>query len=146
MNGATLTHRETSTSEARSFGFHEQVTPIRTGENQGRRESDSLADGSKIGYPLQLVIAIVTVALTVYGAVWAANSRNEAANASMRMDIALIRQMQADQVKVDEYKSRLEEERAGAMTRAITELKARIEMTDLKVNNLRETVLTNQRR
>lgn len=121
-----------------AFAYDDQVSPAKPVE--------SLADGTKIGYPLQIVIAVVTIALTVYGSVWAANSRNEAANAAMRMDIALIRQMQADQAKVDEYKAKLEEERSSAITRAIAELKARTEMTDLKVNNLRETVLTNQRR
>ena len=105
-----------------------------------------MTDATGLGFPLQLVIVIVTVALTAYGSVWAASSKNDAANAAMRQDIALIRQVQTDQVKVDEYKAKLEEERAAAFARAITELKARAEMTDIKVNNLRETVLTNQRR
>ncbi len=134
-------HHESFTSKPGDFGHHEQVSAVRS-EDLKRRSTDA----STLTFPLQLVIAVATIAVTVYGSVWAANSRNEAANAAMRQDIAIIRQMQTDQTKVDEYKAKLDEERSGAITRAIAELKARTEMTDLKVNNLRETVLTNQRR
>ncbi len=138
---AFVSHHENSTSESRDFGHHEQVSAVRA-DDLKRRSTDA----STLTFPLQLVIGVATIAVTVYGSVWAANSRNEAANAAMRQDIAIIRQMQADQSKVDDYKAKLEEERSGAITRAIAELKARTEMTDLKVNNLRETVLTSQRR
>jgi len=95
---------------------------------------------------LAIIGAIVTVGFTVYGATWAANSKQETANAEMRMNIALIRQMQADQAKIEEYKTKLDDERSAMITRAIADVKAKGEMLDLKVNNLRETVLTNQRR
>lgn len=121
---------------------HDEVTPS--------RDEPKRIDALRLSFPLQvvigLVIGVLTIAATVYGSVWAANSRNEAAVGAIRLDIALIRQMQADQVKIDEYKSKLDEERAAAVTRSIADLKARTEMTELKVNNLRETMLTLQRK
>lgn len=113
-------------------------------------QSETLFDATRIGFPLQVVILVlttaITTALTAYGAVTSANAKQDAANAAIRMDVALIRQMQTDQAKIEEYKTKLDDERYAAITRAVNELKARGEMTDLKVNNLRETVLTNQRR
>ena len=95
------------------------VTPSRSDEAAGRR----ITDASKISFPIQIMIAIVTVALTVYGSVWAAMSRQEQANAAMRTDIAVMRQVQADQAKADDLKRQLDEANRQLIMQSVNAVK-----------------------
>lgn len=103
-----------------------------------------MLDASKLSFPLQIVLAIATIALTVYGAAWAANSKQEAANAAMRTDIAVILKGQSDQNKVDEYKAKYEESQRqllqqsiDAVKSEITSVRGQVQLANIEISNVR---------
>lgn len=118
MNALSLEHLDTQ-SRVGAFWRNHDVTPTRSEETAGRR----LADATKLSFPLQIVIAIVTVALTVYGSVWAAMSRQDQANAAMRTDIAVMRQVQTDQTKSDDLKRQLDEANRQLIMQSVQNVK-----------------------
>ncbi len=90
--------------------------------------------------------ATVALCASFIGGAYASTSGLRDSQAATRTEIVEIKGMLAAQTELTKANTRLQDERAATMSDAIKEIKARGEMTDLKVNNLRETVLTNQRR
>lgn len=117
---------------------YDDVTPTRSDDSR------RLLDIANIGFPLQVVIAIVTIAVTVYGTTWAAGSKQDAANAAMRTDIAVILQVQKDQSKVEEYKAQLEEANRKLLQQSIDAVKAelgtvrgQVQLANIEIGNVR---------
>jgi hypothetical protein len=107
------------------------VTPAR--EDQGRR----VTDASKLTFPLQLVIVIVAGIVGTTGAFWVATSQ-------LRSDIAVIRQVQIDQSKVDEYKAKLEEANRQLLQQSVDAVKAelnavrgQVQLANIEIGNVR---------
>lgn len=136
---ATPFHATTAARWARGvLASYERMTPPR----------DRRVDANGLSFPLQLTIMIasmaVTCALTVYGTIWATSSKQDAANASMRTDIAVIRQVQSDQTKVDEYKAKLEEANLRMVQQAMESIKAEVtavrgiaQLANIEISNVR---------
>lgn len=116
---------------AEGFWPHDAVTPRET------PKSDVIdIQRLRFPFPTQLVVVVVMGFLSAFGGIWASTS-------SLRSDLAVMRQSQLDQVKYDELKAKLEDERAANTARVLQQLTAQVTMQDTKMNNLRETVLTN---
>ncbi len=92
---------------------HGEVTPSR--DEQNRRQTDA----SKLTFPLQLVILIVAGIIGTSGAFWVATS-------ALRTDIAIIRQSQTDQIKIDEYKAKLDEANQKLVQQSIDVVKTEV--------------------
>lgn len=99
------------------------------------------ADVSKLTFPLQMVImlcgAVVATTLSVTGAFWITTS-------TIRTDIAVIRQGQADQVKIDEYKAKLEEANRQIFQQSLEQVKAdinavrgQVQLANIEIGNVR---------
>ncbi len=143
LNAETIPASRDAHLEREGFWAHDLVTPARR-EDDGAKK---LTDIAGIGFPFQILIAIVSIAVTAYGAVWAANSKQEAANAAMRTDIAVIRQVQTDQSKVDEYKSKLDDAERKLLQQSIetvkTEvglLRGQINLANLEISSVRREI------
>lgn len=132
--------------------------------NQFARLRDTPIEASNLRFTPAILLTIVALCASIiggaYGSTWGLKedmsaTRSETRDVTTRMkalseDIiarmaAMDERMKADQKARDDREAaaaKLADERASTMNRIITEVKARGEMTDLKVNNLRETVLT----
>jgi len=102
-------------------------------------------DVSQLRFTPQVVVAIVAVCVSIVGGQYLSTigirdeqARTNAAVSTVNLKMDALKQHNEDA-------TRLLDERSASMTEAIKEIKARAEMTDIKVNNLRETVLTNRR-
>jgi len=113
----------------RTLAQHEEAW-----KNAAKRTTDI----QSLRFTPAMVGAIVALCGSILGGTYAST-------AGMRDEITQIRTMIASQDELRKSETKLQDERAQAMADAIKEIKARGEMTDLKVNNLRETVLTNRR-
>ncbi len=110
---------------------NEEVTPAR--DSDGRRA----VDASKLTFPLQLVILVVSGIIATVGSFWVATS-------TIRTDIAVIRQGQTDQIKIDEYKAKLEEANQKLVQQAVESLKAevasvkgQVQLANIEITNVR---------
>ena len=120
------------------FWAHGEVTPSR--EDTGRRATDA----SKLTFPLQLVILIVAGIIGTSGAFWVATS-------ALRTDIAVIRQSQTDQIKIDEYKAKLEEANQKLVQQSIDGVKAelaavrgQVQLAVIDIGNVRREMTDRQ--
>lgn len=109
------------------------VTPSR--DDVGRR-----TDASRLTFPLQLVLTIVATTISVTGAFWVMS-------AQLRIDIAVIRQVQADQAKIDEYKTKLEEANRQLIQQGIDGLKSELnavrglaQLANIEIGNVRREI------
>lgn len=112
---------------------------------QLRTISKRTTDFSAIRFTPQMVGAIILFYASLVGGFYAANAGTRDEQAATRSEVITIKAMIAAQVELHKADSKLQDERAQTMADAIKDIKARGEMTDLKVNNLRETVLTTRR-
>ena len=92
-------------------------------------------DASKLSFPLQLVIVIVTA----FAAMWASTY-------SLRSDVRDILTRMEAQGKLVELQSRALEERMNAQKDDINEMKRRLELVQLQYQSLRETMIENRPR
>ncbi len=128
------------------------------------RQIDAGADASKVRFPLATVIVIATTIATVSAWGWSLKSgshdetqaiRSEMRDVSTRVDAfttdvqrALTAQAElaaAESKRRDERdaaNARLADERSTTMSKAIQTIDAKQNMQDIKINSLRETVLT----
>lgn len=79
VHALALPHHEISTSETRDVSHYGQVTTQR--DSQSRERS---TDASRLTFPLQLVIVIVTATLTASGVVWAERSGQQELRSDVR--------------------------------------------------------------
>lgn len=112
------------------FWAHEQVTAP-------REENRRATDASRLTFPLQLVIVIVGGIIGTTGAFWVATS-------ALRSDIAVIRQVQTDQVKIDEYKAKLEEanrlllqQSVDGLRSQLSDVKGQVQLANIEIGNVR---------
>lgn len=102
-------------------------------------------DISSLRFTPQMVAAIVILCASIVAGQYASTAGLRSDQALTKDELTAIRTMISAQVELRKVESKLEDERSTNMAEAIKEIKARGEMTDLKVNNLRETFLTNRR-
>lgn len=131
MTGDVLTAPRDLHFGGEGLWSHEEVTPVR--EDLGRRAMDA----SKLTFPLQLVVVIVGGIAATTGAFWLSTS-------TMRTDIAVIRQMQADQSKIDEFKSKLDEANRQILQQSVDAVKAelnavrgQVQLANIEITNVR---------
>lgn len=121
---------ESSTSEPRDFGHEDQVSPPR---DESRRSTDA----SRLSFNLQTVLLIVSGVLATTGGFWVATSQ-------LRSDVAVIRQVQTDQSKIDEMKAKLEEANQKLMQQSIESLRGEVnsvrglvQLANIDIGNVR---------
>jgi hypothetical protein len=122
------------------FWAHGEVTPPR--DDQQRRATDA----SKLTFPLQLVVVIVAGIVGTTGAFWVATSQ-------LRADIAVIRQSQTDQVKIDEMKAKLDEANRQLLVQTIESVKADVsgvrglvQLANIDIGNVRREMSERSRK
>ena len=103
-------------------------------------------DVGSLRFTPAMVFAIVAVCASIIAGSYASTWGLRDDLASQSKDIISIKTSITAQDELRRSEAKLQDERYAAMVDAIKESKARGEMTDLKVNNLRETVLTNRSR
>jgi len=139
MTDAAILHAPESAPWPRGvLASYEDVTPTR--DEQNRRATDA----SKLTFPLQLVILIVAGIIGTSGAFWVATS-------ALRTDIAVIRQSQTDQIKIDEYKAKLEEANQKLVQQSIDGVKAelaavrgQVQLAVIDIGNVRREMTDRQ--
>lgn len=107
-----------------------QVSPR---DDQSRRATDA----SKLTFPLQLVLVIVGGIIATTGAFWVATSQ-------LRTDMAVVRQSQVDQVKIDEMKTKLEEANRQLLQQSLEQVKSdlnavrgQVQLANIEIGNVR---------
>ena len=107
------------------------MTPAR--DDQNRRATDA----SKLTFPLQLVLVIIGGIIATTGAFWVATSQ-------LRTDMAIVRQAQIDQVKIDEVKTKLEEANRQLLQQSINAVESRlnavvgqVQLANLEISSVR---------
>ena len=118
-------------------------------ERQNAEHAESLKNAAKRTTDIQqlrftpaMFAATVLLCASIIGGSYASTWSLRDNQASMAKDISLIMASQASQEELRKAAIKLEDQRYSQFADAIKEIKQRGEMTDLKVNNLRETVLT----
>lgn len=87
-------------------------------------------DASRLTFPIQLVILVVSCALAVYGA-----------TISLRSDVRDILTRMAAQTEIDKANNRLLEERAGMQKDAIADLARKVELQKYELQSVKEMVI-----
>lgn len=133
---AFLPHHETSTSDARDVRHHGEVSPTR--DNQSR---DRSTDATRLTFPLQLVITIVGIFISVVFGIWTATS-------SMNSKIDIIQQQLLDnaklketEIKLDEANRRLLEKSIDNIDKGVTAVKAQETLNTIEINNLKDRIV-----
>lgn len=133
---AFLPHHESSTSEPRDFGHHGEVTPVR--DTQSR---DRATDASKLTFPIQMVITIVGMFLSVFFGVWSATS-------GINSKIDIIQQQMVDNAKLKEVESKLDEANRRLLEKSIENIdkgvvavKAQETLNTIEINNLKDRIV-----
>jgi hypothetical protein len=89
--------------------------------------------------------ATIILCGSIIGGSYASTAGLRDQQSATHTEIIEIKTLITAQSETNKANTRLQDERYSTMADSIKEIKARGEMTDLKVNNLRETVLTNRR-
>jgi hypothetical protein len=99
-------------------------------------------DVSALRFTPAMVFAIVAICASIVASSYASTWGLRDDLSVQAKDLISIKTSIAAQDELRRNESKLQDERYSSMVDAIKEIKSRGEMTDLKVNNLRETVLT----
>lgn len=115
-----------------------EVTPVR--EGQDRRSTDA----SKLTFPLQMVIAIVSVFLSACGGVWLATS-------GMNTKIDIIQQQMKDNAALEDIKNKLDEANRKLLEQSINTLRSEMnavkgqeQLNGIDLGNLRREMSDRQ--
>ena len=95
-----------------------------------RRQVEGSTDASKLSFPLQLVIVI----LSATGAIWATQY-------GLRSDVRDIRTRMELQAQVDAERMKVQEERAAQMKSTIESMQRRQELQGYELQALKESIL-----
>jgi hypothetical protein len=126
----------------RDIRLHGKVTPAREEESGSHHAAARRStDVSKLTFPLQVVLmligTVIATTLSVTGAFWITTS-------TIRTDIAVIRQGQTDQVKIDEMKTKLEEANRQILQQSISSMESRlnavigqVQLANIEIGNVR---------
>ena len=131
MTDAAILHAPESAPWPRGvLASYDTVTPA---HDQNRR----LTDATRLGFPLQLVIAIVSVFLSALGGVWVATS-------SMNSKIDTMQQQMKDNAALEEVKTKLDEANRKLLEQSISTLRSDInavrgqeQLNGIDIGNLR---------
>lgn len=104
---------------------HDEVTPAR---DEHRR----LFDATRISFPLQVVIYIVSATVAGTFAVWAANSGQNQKIDKLDSKFELVLEKLSSQQAVKAEESKLSEERLSNMRESMRKMEARIEMIQIQ--------------
>lgn len=116
----------------------DEVTPVR--EGQDRRSTDA----SKLTFPLQMVIAIVSVFLSACTGVWLATS-------GMNTKIDIIQQQMKDNAALEDIKNKLDEANRKLLEQSINTLRSEMnavkgqeQLNGIDLGNLRREMSDRQ--
>lgn len=132
MNAATATDTLQDSSEwSRGvLAKNDSVTPSR---------EIRATDVQRLSFPLQMVIAAVIGAVTIYGTV-------QGATWGLRSDVRdILTRMQA-QAELAAEKSRLQDERFNSLRDTVQDMKRRVELQQYEVQRLNETIAAMNKR
>lgn len=87
-------------------------------------------DASKLSFPIQLVIMMLTAA----GSIWASQY-------GLRSDVRDIRTRMEMQARIDEMQAKLIEERAAGLRQAVEAMQRRQELQQYEIQGLKEAIL-----
>lgn len=107
------------------FWAHGEVTPVR---DEHRR----LFDATRISFPLQVVIYIVSATVAGTLAVWAANSGQNQKIDKLDSKFELVLEKLSSQQAVKAEESKLAEERLSNLRESMRKMEARIEMIQIQ--------------
>lgn len=117
-----------SARSAEAFWRHApDVTPSRG--DAGRL----VLDGTRLAFPLQIVIYIVSATIAGTLAVWAASSGQNQKIDSLDAKFSLVMEKLSSQQAVKEQESKLSEERLSNMRESMRKMEARIEMIQIQM-------------
>ncbi len=127
---------------------YDEVTPRAEDSGSIAVAARRATDVKNLTFPLQVVLgiigAVVATTLSVTGAFWIVTS-------TIRTDIAVIRQGQSDQVKIDEYKAKLEEANRQLFQQSIEQVKAdlnavrgQVQLANIEISNVRRELTERQ--
>lgn len=128
---------ETSTSDARDVSHHEQVTPVRDSQSRDRS-----TDASRLTFPLQLVIIIVGMFVSVFGGVWTATSGINSKIDIIQQQLLDNAKLKETEVKLDEANRRLLEKSIDNIDKGVTAVKAQETLNTIEINNLKDRIVT----
>jgi hypothetical protein len=103
-------------------------------------------DVSMLRFTPAMFVATLGICASIIGGSYASTWGLRDNAALMAKDIASIKTTMEAQQETRKTAEKLEDERNARIVKDIGDIKAQQSMQDLKMNNLRETVLTNQRR
>lgn len=104
---------------------HDQVTPTRD-------ESRRSLDVSRVSFPFQMVIYLVSATIAGTLGVWAANSGQTQKIDALDAKFSLVLEKLASQQAVKEQESKLQDERMSNMRETVRKMEARIEMMQIQ--------------
>lgn len=122
---ATVLHEEGATWPG-AFWRHGLLTPV----SAERRTTDAKRITFSIEWVVAIVASVVAIVLCVTGTFWLITSQ-------MRSDIRDVLTRQSDQIRVDELKSKLEDERTEALRQSIAEIKAAQKLEEIRNQEMR---------
>lgn len=102
-------------------------------------------DVAQLRFTPGMVVAIVGVCVSIVGGQYLSTMGLREQQATTNAALSLVNAKMDALKQHNEDATRLLDERAAAMADSIKRVETRGEMTDLKVNNLRETVLTTRK-
>lgn len=101
-------------------------------------------DASQLSFPLQLVVLIVSIAISVSGSIWVSQSglRSDVRDINTRFEMQVKAQAEQAELKakLEEERTKRAEEQATAMQKSIDSLLRENRMTQETVQNMREAV------
>lgn len=127
---------EISTSETRDVSQHDQVTPSRDSHTRERA-----TDVSTLTFPLQLVITIIAMFISVFVGIWTATS-------GINSKIDIIQQQMIDNAKLKETETKLDEANRRLLEKSIENIdkgvvavKAQETLNTIEINNLKDRIV-----
>ena len=115
-----------------------------------RRIRQEDVSATRLSFPLQIVIVLITSMLAGGAAVWGGMSSARSTMAEIQSDVRnIITTMDATtklQSAAAQAESKLQDERAAALTRDITAIKARQELQQYEIQQLKEAILKGDRK
>lgn len=91
-------------------------------------------DASRLSFPLQLVIWLVTTLLTVAGGIWGSTY-------GLRSDVRDILTRQEMQAEVDKVKAELEKERAAAIKDALGSVQRKQDLHSFEIQAIKDALM-----
>lgn len=98
-------------------------------------------DVTRLSFSLQLVILIVSAALSAGAAIWTTQRSSDRAIEKLSSDVRDILTRMDAAKQVDEQKARVSDERAAQLRESVQDIKRRQELQAYEIQALKETIL-----